>query len=95
MVMDEKASDLLIKGYHRERLTKDDCRYLLSFQEFSPEATFARDLFTRFFREQCDNTAAIGAQIGVYTGPCSGDWVSATSVPPTPHPRRIRCLMVF
>ncbi len=71
--MDERASDLLIKGYHRERLTKDDCRYLLSFQEFSPEATFARDLFTRFFREQCDNTAAIGAQIGVYTGPCSGD----------------------
>lgn len=71
--MDQKAAELLIRGYRKERLTKDDCRYLLSFQEFSPEATFARDLFVRFFREQCDNTASIGAQIGVYTGPCSGD----------------------
>ena len=71
--MDPKAVGLLIDGYNRKRLTKEDCRYLLSFQEFSPEAKFARDLFDRFYREQCDNTAVIGAQIGVYTGPCSGD----------------------
>ena len=71
--MDSRASELLIRGYNRQRLTKEDCIYLLSFQEFSPEATFSRDLFARFFREHCDNTAAIGAQIGVYTGPCSGD----------------------
>ena len=71
--MDKKAVDLLLEGYGRGRLSEDDCRYLLSFQEFSPEAIFTRDLFSRFFRENCDNTAAIGAQIGVYTGPCSGD----------------------
>ena len=71
--MDQKAAGLLLKGYGREKLSKDDCKYLLSFQEFSPEAIFSRDLFSRFFREQCDNTAVIGAQIGVYTGPCSGD----------------------
>ena len=71
--MDRKAVELLLKGYGREKLSKDDCAYLLSFQEFSSEAIFSRDLFSRFFREHCDNTAAIGAQIGVYTGPCSGD----------------------
>ena len=71
--MDQKAAELLLKGYGREKLSKDDCRYLLSFQEFSPEAIFSRDLFDRFFMENCDNTAAIGAQIGVYTGPCSGN----------------------
>ena len=71
--MDRKAVELLLKGYGREKLSKDDCRYLLSFQEFSPEAIFSRDLFNRFFREQCGNTAVIGAQIGVYTGPCSGN----------------------
>ena len=71
--MDPRAVELLMKGYSRQKLTEDDCRYLLSFQEFSPEAIFTRDLFKRFFRENCNNTAAIGAQIGVYTGPCSGN----------------------
>ena len=47
--MDQKAAELLLKGYGREKLSKDDCRYLLSFQEFSPEAIFSRDLFNRFF----------------------------------------------
>ncbi|MBO4552079.1 MAG: hypothetical protein J5673_02645 [Candidatus Methanomethylophilaceae archaeon] len=71
--MDQAAVELLLKGYNRGRLSKDDCRYLLSFQEFSAEAIFTRDLFTRFFRDNCANTAAIGAQIGIYTGPCSGN----------------------
>ena len=71
--MDERAAELLIKGYNREKLSREDCRYLLSFEEFSPEAIFERDLFKRFFREHCENTAGIGAQIGVYTGPCSGN----------------------
>ena len=71
--MDQTAVELLIKGYNREKLTREDCLYLLKFQEFSPEAIFTRDLFSRFFRENCNNTAEVGAQIGVYTGPCSGD----------------------
>ncbi len=71
--MDARAVELLGKGYRREGLTKDECRYLLGFLEFSPEAIFTRDLFARFFKENCKNTAEVGAQIGVYTGPCSGD----------------------
>lgn len=71
--MDSRASELLVKGYRREPLTKDECRYLLSFNEYSDESIFAYDLYTRFVREQCDNTAVLGVQIGVFTGPCTGN----------------------
>lgn len=71
--MDARAVEILMRGYRREGYSKEDCRYLLSFQEFSPEAIFTRDLFERYYKERCDWTASIGAQIGVYTGPCSGD----------------------
>ena len=71
--MDCRAIDLLIKGYHREPLTKDECKYLLSFSEYSDESIFAYDLYTRFVKERCNNTAVLGVQIGVFTGPCTGN----------------------
>lgn len=72
-IMDGKARDLLIKGYNRLPLNRDECKYLLSFNEYSDESLFAYDLFTRFVRENCDNTAHLGIQIGVFTGPCTGN----------------------
>ena len=73
MTMDRRFVDTLLKGWDRKIVTKEECKYLLSFDERSDEAIFAASLADRFLRTISDNTAILNAQIGVQTGPCSGN----------------------
>ncbi len=72
MALDQQAIGLLTKAYGRERISEDECAFLLGFPEDSPEAEMSIALADRFMRAQCDNTGDIGVQFGVITGPCVG-----------------------
>lgn len=72
MALDERAVDLLSKGWYKERLTEDDCAYLLSFRSGSPVANLTVSLAERIEREQSVGVGRIEARIPVSVGPCSG-----------------------
>ncbi|MCH3978176.1 MAG: hypothetical protein LKJ94_04275 [Candidatus Methanomethylophilus sp.] len=46
-MFDSRAADLLSKGYYKERLEPDECKYLLTFRDRSPEAAMAVSLADR------------------------------------------------
>lgn len=71
--MDERFLSILDKGLNRETLTQQDCEYLLSFDENSPESDELIRKTDGFVREQCGNTGRITAQIGIIVGPCYAD----------------------
>ncbi|MEE3400514.1 MAG: radical SAM, partial [Methanomethylophilus sp.] len=69
-MFDSRAADLLSKGYYKERLEPDECKYLLTFRDRSPEAAMAVSLADRLTRSECKSTGLMVAEIPVSTGPC-------------------------
>ncbi len=71
--MDDEFLSILDRGYREEELGEEECRYLLSFSEDSPETDELIRRTDAFVRERCGNTGKIGAQIGIIVGPCYAD----------------------
>lgn len=69
---DHKVVGILEKGQRGEGLSKDDCIYLLGFNESSPESSLTRSVANDFTRKRLGNTGVIIGQIGVDIGPCPG-----------------------
>jgi len=70
--IDGKALKILEKGRNGVALSKEDCRYLLNFNESSPESTMTRAVANDFTRKRLNNAGVIIGQIGVDIGPCVG-----------------------
>jgi biotin synthase len=70
--VDSKALKILDKGRECIALSKEECRYLLNFNESSPESTMTRAVANDFTRKRLNNAGIIIGQIGVDIGPCSG-----------------------
>ena len=71
--MDEEFLSILDKGLSRRHVGPDECEYLLSFSENSPESDGLISKTDEFVRKQCNSTGYIGAQIGIIVGPCYAD----------------------
>ncbi len=73
MAIDPKAADKLSKGWYKERLSAQDCKYLLEFADRSSEANLAASLANRLQHQSCASTGQITADIETVTGPCPGN----------------------
>ncbi len=73
MAIDPKAADKLSKGWYKERLSAQDCKYLLEFADRSSEANLAVSLAGRLHHQACAGTGQISAEIETVTGPCPGN----------------------
>ncbi len=73
MAIDPKAADKLSKGWYKERLSAQDCKYLLEFPDRSSEANLAVSLANRLLHQSCSGTGQICAEIETVTGPCPGN----------------------
>lgn len=73
MAIDPKAADKLSKGWYKERLSSQDCKYLLEFTDHSSEANLAVSLANRLHHQACNGTGQISAEIETVIGPCPGN----------------------
>lgn len=72
-MMINRLHEIFNKVDCKERLTMDDCRFLLSFEDNSYEASLIRAKADAVIRERTDNSAIIIAQIGVDIHPCEAN----------------------
>ena len=70
MSLDQRAGDILSRGWHGEHLEPEECIYLLSFREKSPVANLSVSLADRLIHSQSGGVGRITASIDVSTGPC-------------------------
>jgi len=68
----DKLYSILEKGKSGVGLSKEECKYLLSFHESSPESSLTRAAANDFTRRRLNNAGVIIGQIGVDVGPCAG-----------------------
>lgn len=66
----KRLQDILDRAENRERLTREDCVYMLSLAPGSYEAGVVRSKANDLIRRKTDNAAIIIAQIGVDIHPC-------------------------
>jgi len=71
--MDSEFVRIALKGWNKEDVSREECEYLLRFDENSPEVIFINALADRFLREVSDNTAILNVQIGIQQNPCPGN----------------------
>ncbi len=71
--MEEQFQSILDKCVNRQYISRENCEFLLSFHEESPECDSIIDTAYAFVKEQCDNIGEVGVQIGVIVGPCYVD----------------------
>ena len=64
---------ILEKGHSGEGLSKDECKYLLKFNEYSLEASMTRAYADDFTRKRLRNAGVVIGQIGVDIAPCEGN----------------------
>lgn len=64
---------ILEKARNRERLTKEECKYILSFPAESLESGMIRATANELVREKNDNAAIIIGQVGVDIHPCTAN----------------------
>lgn len=73
MRIDKKVRDVLDNAYADQLTGREDCSYLLSFDENSPEAYVMRSVASHIIRSRNDNSAIILGQIGLEVAPCPGN----------------------
>jgi len=73
MKIDARAKEILGRAENGIAPSKEECIYLLSFPEASPEATLTRAIGNIISREKNDNKALIFGQIGLELFPCEAD----------------------
>jgi biotin synthase len=71
--MDKHAAEILGRALEGAPPTRDECVYLLGFDEASPEATFTRGAANDVVRAKTDNTGVLFGQIGLELYPCEAD----------------------
>lgn len=67
-----KLEAIFDKAWSAIPLTREDCRFLLSFDECSLEAALIRSTAAAVVRAKNDNSAILLGQIGVDVSPCPG-----------------------
>jgi biotin synthase len=72
LTKDDKLLEILEKGSTAGGLSKEECKYLLGFSEYSPEASLTRSVADDFTRRRLNNAGVIIGQIGVDIRPCEG-----------------------
>ena len=68
----QKLHQILENAMHGQSPGKEDCIYLLSFDETSIEASFIRSVGNEIVRKRTGNSAAIAGQIGISVSECNG-----------------------
>jgi len=71
--MDKKVSEILNRALEDIPPSREECIYLLGFQEWTPEATFTRGVANDIVRRKTGNTALIFGQIGLELYPCEAN----------------------
>jgi biotin synthase len=71
-IKNERLLDILERGRKGKGLSKEECMYLLEFEENSLEASLTRSIADDFTRKRLNNAGVIIGQIGVDIGPCAG-----------------------
>lgn len=72
LIKENKLVKILEKTLSNESISKEDCKYLLSFEETSLEASLIRSVANEVMRKKSDNSAIILGQIGIDVKACSG-----------------------
>ncbi len=72
MNIDLKLEKIFDKARSSIALTREDCAYLLSFDEKSYESALIRATANDVVRKKTENSAIIIGQIGVDVRPCPG-----------------------
>jgi len=70
--LDGRVLQILERGQSGVGLSKEECIYLLGFNESSPESSLIRSVADGFTRKRLHNAGVIIGQIGVDIGPCVG-----------------------
>lgn len=70
---DAEIAGLVSDSMGGRRLSETECVRLIGFPEDSPEGRLIIRSADAMARRLCGNTASIGVQIGVITGPCVAD----------------------
>ncbi|MDR1247440.1 MAG: hypothetical protein LBK57_10560 [Clostridiales Family XIII bacterium] len=73
MKLDSRAAAILDRAYADRSPGREDCAYLLSFDENSAEAYMMRSVASHIVRSGNDNSGIILGQIGLETAPCPGN----------------------
>ena len=71
--IDQEISDIVADSVGGRRLSENECVRLMGCPEDSPEGRLIMRSADAMARRLCGNTASIGVQIGVITGPCVAD----------------------
>jgi len=71
--IDKRAMDILSKGIEENGITKEECRYLLRFDENSLESRITSAVADRVMRKRSGNSGVISAQLGIDFEPCEGN----------------------
>ena len=69
----QELQNIIDKARRRERLTKEECKYILSFSPESLESSIIRSVSNELIREKMDNTAIVIGQVGVDIHPCKAN----------------------
>ncbi len=72
LITNNKLMGILEKALHNEAPSKDECKYLLSFEEAGLEAAMIRSVADEVMRKKSDNSAIILGQVGVDVSECKG-----------------------
>jgi len=72
LTKNRKLQEILEKGQSGVGLSKEECKYLLTFNESTPESSLTRAVANDFTRKRLHNAGVIIGQIGIDIGPCVG-----------------------
>jgi biotin synthase len=71
--MDKRANEILKRALTDQAPSREECVYLLGFDESSPESSYTRAVANDIARAKTNNTAIIFGQIGLELYPCECD----------------------
>lgn len=72
LIKDKKLLAVLEKAINGESPNKEECQYLLEFDEVSLEASWIRSAANEIMRKKNDNSAIILGQVGISVSSCAG-----------------------
>ena len=73
MQIEKRVRNILDNAYAGKSAGREDCTYLLSFEENTLEAYMMRSIASHIVRGRNDNSAIILGQIGLEVAPCPGN----------------------
>ncbi|WP_425806161.1 radical SAM protein [Desulfitobacterium sp. Sab5] len=73
MQLEKRFHEIIDKAQNYASLTKEECIYLLNFEETSLEASILRAVADNLSRKKAENSGVILGQIGVEVSECTGN----------------------